>query len=107
MARGFKVVIYNPKEERKPSTSENLKLQHRSKLIDFSLFYFSSHEQGQEAAAKYRLLLEGAKFGDANGFKAVWTPERHFHAFGGLFPNPVVSSGGNRCNYQADPNSCR
>ena len=37
-------------------------------------------------------MFEGAKFADANGFKAVWTPERHFHAFGGLFPNPVVSS---------------
>src|SRR5690606_27565473 len=27
---------------------------------------------------------------DANGFAAVWTPERHFHAFGGLYPNPSV-----------------
>ena len=27
-----------------------------------------------------------------NGFKAVWTPERHFHAFGGLYPNPAVTS---------------
>jgi len=25
-------------------------------------------------------------------FTAVWTPERHFHAFGGLFPNPSVTS---------------
>ena len=41
---------------------------------------------------KYRLLLEGARFADQNGFVAVWTPERHFHAFGGLFPNPAVTS---------------
>src|SRR5262249_14412230 len=27
-----------------------------------------------------------------HGFEAVWTPERHFHAFGGLFPNPSVMS---------------
>ncbi|MDB9547850.1 MupA/Atu3671 family FMN-dependent luciferase-like monooxygenase [Dolichospermum circinale] len=92
LARGFKVVIYDPKAERKPATSQSLKQQNRSKSIDFSLFYFSSHERNQDAGEKYRLLLEGAKFADAHGFKAVWTPERHFHAFGGLFPNPVVSS---------------
>ena len=28
-----------------------------------------------EASDKYRLLLEGAAFGDAHGFEAVWTPE--------------------------------
>ena len=92
LARGFKVVIYDPKAERKPATPASLKRQNRPKPIDFSLFYFSSHEKGEDAADKYRLLLEGAKFADTHGFKAVWTPERHFHAFGGLFPNPVVSS---------------
>ena len=25
-------------------------------------------------------------------FTAIWTPERHFHSFGGLFPNPSVLS---------------
>src|ERR1019366_2060875 len=35
---------------------------------------------------------EGAKFADASGFTAVWTPERHFHPFGGLYPNPSVTS---------------
>jgi natural product biosynthesis luciferase-like monooxygenase protein len=92
LARGFKVVIYNAREERAQSMSRELKLQYQSKTIDFSLFYFSSHEKGEDAAAKYRLLFEGSKFGDANGFKAVWTPERHFHAFGGLFPNAAVTS---------------
>ena len=89
---GLKVVIYNPKAERKRVTPASLKGQNRLQTIDFSLFYFSSHERNQDAGEKYRLLLEGAKFADAHGFKAVWTPERHFHAFGGLFPNPVVSS---------------
>jgi natural product biosynthesis luciferase-like monooxygenase protein len=37
-------------------------------------------------------LMEGARFADENGFEAVWTPERHFHAFGGLYPNPSVTS---------------
>ncbi len=91
LARGFKVVIYNPKQERQQTTAQPIAVN-KLKHTDFSLFYFSSHEKGQDAAEKYRLLFEGAKFADANGFKAVWTPERHFHAFGGLFPNPVVSS---------------
>src|SRR2546426_8960016 len=39
---------------------------------------------------KYRLMLEGAKYFDRNGFEAVWIPERHFHAFGGPYPNPSV-----------------
>ncbi|MBD2305375.1 LLM class flavin-dependent oxidoreductase [Chroococcidiopsis sp. FACHB-1243] len=90
LARGFKVVIYNAKKER--TAAKPLSLQNTNKAIDFSLFYFSSYENGGDTAAKYRLLTEGAKFGDTNGFKAVWTPERHFHAFGGLFPNPAVTS---------------
>ncbi|MGZ4032290.1 MAG: MupA/Atu3671 family FMN-dependent luciferase-like monooxygenase, partial [Tumebacillaceae bacterium] len=32
-------------------------------------------------------------FADQHGFAAVWTPERHFHAFGGLYPSPSVVSG--------------
>ena len=59
--------------------------------VSFSLFYFASDE-GEHAQDKYRLLTEGARFADANGFEAVWTPERHFHAFGGLYPNPAVVS---------------
>jgi natural product biosynthesis luciferase-like monooxygenase protein len=55
-----------------------------------SLFYFA--DAGSNAADKYRLLVEGAQFADANGFAAVWTPERHFHPFGGLYPNPSVTS---------------
>jgi natural product biosynthesis luciferase-like monooxygenase protein len=64
--------------------------------LDFSLLYFGSDE-GDFAAAvgaeKYRLLLQGARFADQNGFSAVWTPERHFHTFGGLFPSPAVAAG--------------
>src|SRR5262249_35103669 len=58
--------------------------------IDFSLFYFASDDR-EVATDKYKLLLEGAKFADKHGFTAVWTPERHFHAFGGLYPNPSVT----------------
>lgn len=40
---------------------------------------------------KYRLMLEAARFCDDNRFTAVWTPERHFAAFGGLYPNPAIT----------------
>jgi natural product biosynthesis luciferase-like monooxygenase protein len=59
--------------------------------IEFSLFYFSA-DQGEDPHDKYRLLREGAIFADGHGFSAVWTPERHFHEFGGLYPNPSVTS---------------
>ena len=58
--------------------------------IDFSLFFFSSYNNAEKD--KYHLLLESVKYADLEGFKAVWTPERHFHEFGGLFPNPSVIS---------------
>src|SRR5919202_1214718 len=34
--------------------------------------------------------LAGAKFADGHDFAAVWIPERHFHSFGGIYPNPSV-----------------
>jgi natural product biosynthesis luciferase-like monooxygenase protein len=62
------------------------------KEMRFSLFYFASDDSPGDAGDKYRLLIEGAKFADLHDFAAVWTPERHFHAFGGLYPNPSVMS---------------
>jgi natural product biosynthesis luciferase-like monooxygenase protein len=59
--------------------------------MDFSLFYFANDSRN-EGGDRYRLLLDGARFADRNGFAAVWTPERHFHPFGGLYPNPSVTS---------------
>lgn len=86
LARGFKIVLAGDTESRlsHASTSDSLDLE-------FSLFYFASDDEGQAGRAKYRLLLDGARFADENGFCAVWTPERHFGAFGGLYPNPAVS----------------
>ncbi len=59
--------------------------------VDFSLFYFASDERQAAGRERYRLLLDGAVIADRLGFAAVWTPERHFHAFGGLYPNPSVT----------------
>ncbi|MCA9622301.1 MAG: LLM class flavin-dependent oxidoreductase, partial [Myxococcales bacterium] len=91
LARGFKVVLHADKAD--DSALARQKLKHADKSITFSLMYFASDEGENESSRdKYKLLLEGAKFGDKNGFVAVWTPERHFHAFGGLYPNPSVAS---------------
>ncbi|WP_163871108.1 non-ribosomal peptide synthetase/type I polyketide synthase, partial [Myxococcus eversor] len=61
----------------------------RTQPMDMSLIYFANDEDSM-TGPKYELLVEGAKFADAHGFSAVWTPERHFHSFGGLYPQPAV-----------------
>lgn len=59
--------------------------------MDFGLMFFSSAAQ-VSGASKYSLLMDVARYADLEGFCAVWTPERHFHEFGGLFPSPAVIS---------------
>ncbi len=79
LARGFTVVVHTDTVEADGVPPE------------FSLFYFAS-DHASSAQDRYKVLMEGAKFADREGFCAVWTPERHFHAFGGLYPNPAVTS---------------
>lgn len=59
--------------------------------MQFGLYFFSD-DGTNTMQDKYRLLLESARFADEQGFAAVWTPERHFQDFGGLYPNPAVLS---------------
>ena len=61
----------------------------RTKGMEFSLFFFSA-DGSTVQDDKYRLFLESVQFADRNGFAAIWTPERHFHPFGGLYPNPAI-----------------
>jgi natural product biosynthesis luciferase-like monooxygenase protein len=83
LTRGFEVVIH--KDTNKASDEP----PRSTRTIDFGLFYWGNDDgPGRQ---KYRMLLEGAKFADAHGFNSVWTPERHFHAFGGPYPNPAVT----------------
>ncbi|MGW3892428.1 MupA/Atu3671 family FMN-dependent luciferase-like monooxygenase [Micromonospora chokoriensis] len=58
--------------------------------MKFSIFYFADAAPRRDAGL-YRLLIDGARFADEYGFEAVWTPERHFHAFGGPYANPSVT----------------
>jgi natural product biosynthesis luciferase-like monooxygenase protein len=60
--------------------------------LDFSLFYFATSSDLGDAQDRYRLLVQGSMFADRHGFSAVWTPERHFASFGGLYPNPSVTA---------------
>lgn len=86
LARGFKLVLSS--DETRALVS-NGPVNVTGKGMEFSLYYWGNDDgAGRD---KYKLLLEGAKFADQHGFCAVWTPERHFHAFGGPYPNPSVT----------------
>jgi natural product biosynthesis luciferase-like monooxygenase protein len=87
LSRGFTVVVAGDAARLSPSGGAGTEVSARG--MEFSLFYWGNDDGA--GPKKYELLLEGAKFADANGFAAVWTPERHFHAFGGPYPNPSVT----------------
>lgn len=57
--------------------------------LQLSMMFFSS-DGAEGLPGTYELLLSCAEFGDRHGFTAIWLPERHFHRFGGPFPNPAV-----------------
>ncbi|MBL4812150.1 MAG: LLM class flavin-dependent oxidoreductase, partial [Rhodobacteraceae bacterium] len=88
LARGFKLVMSGD-ESRALVSDGPVEAPVSDQEMEFSLFYWGNDDG--VGRGKYRLLLEGAKFADNNGFCAVWTPERHFHAFGGPYPNPSVT----------------
>ncbi len=88
LGRGFKVVI---QDEASKSSLNRQATSRNARPLDFSLFYFAADAGSKAGRARYRLLLDGARYADTHGFSAIWTPERHFHAFGGLYPNPSVT----------------
>jgi len=86
LARGFKVVLSGSADRALVSGGAR---RAADKRIEFGLYYWGTSDGKHDKS--YDLLLEGAKFADQNGFCAVWTPERHFHGFGGSYPNPSVT----------------
>jgi natural product biosynthesis luciferase-like monooxygenase protein len=90
LTRGAKVVLLY--EQAPDGVSHQSILPRPDKELQFSLFFFASDESAATADDKYRLLLEATKFADQHDFTAIWVPERHFHRFGGLYPNPSVLS---------------
>jgi len=59
-------------------------------MTSLSLFFFAGDAEVTDEP--YALVLECGRLADRLGFEAIWTPERHFHRFGGLYPNPSVIS---------------
>jgi natural product biosynthesis luciferase-like monooxygenase protein/amino acid adenylation domain-containing protein/non-ribosomal peptide synthase protein (TIGR01720 family) len=89
LSRGFKVAVQG--EQGALAAAPRRATAERRKPLGFSLFYFAADE-ATPGAERYRLLMEGARFADTHGFEAVWTPERHLHTFGGLYPSPALTS---------------
>jgi natural product biosynthesis luciferase-like monooxygenase protein len=85
LTNGFTVVLADDAARVRPSGDSTI----NPRKMDFSVYYWGNDDL--PGPSKYELLLEGAKFADQHGFVAVWTPERHFHAFGGPYPNPAVT----------------
>jgi natural product biosynthesis luciferase-like monooxygenase protein len=83
--KGIQSTALDPATQPKPSPSAALV----ERAMRFTLFFFSD-QGGLVSRSKYHLLLESARFADQHGFTAIWTPERHFQDFGGLYPNPSV-----------------
>ncbi len=88
LARGLRVVIYTDNVKQN-DTEQSIPTTILNRPMAFGLFMWGNDDGA--GSEKYRLMLEGAKYFDENGFDSVWTPERHFHAFGGPYPNPAVT----------------
>ncbi|MFM9847920.1 MAG: MupA/Atu3671 family FMN-dependent luciferase-like monooxygenase [Hyphomicrobiaceae bacterium] len=86
LSHGFKVVVQTDTRHAPPARR---RAASRTGGMDFSLFFWGNDDG--VGPRKYDLLLNSARFADDRGFRAVWTPERHFHAFGGPYPNPSVT----------------
>ena len=91
LTRGLKVVIYLDRDKKlSMAEAPGVPASVSARPMSFGLFMWGNDDGPGEA--KYRLMIEGSKYFDENDFDAVWTPERHFGAFGGPYPNPAVTS---------------
>lgn len=57
--------------------------------LDLGVMFFNGADS-DDGTDRYRLVIETARFADRHGFSSIWVPERHYTAFGGLYPNPAV-----------------
>jgi natural product biosynthesis luciferase-like monooxygenase protein/amino acid adenylation domain-containing protein len=88
LARGARVVIAGEKIVQNLVADDQMP----NRTLGLSLFFFSAAAGDDQVSDGYRLVMEAAKIADDLGLEAIWTPERHFHEFGGLYPNPSVMS---------------
>jgi natural product biosynthesis luciferase-like monooxygenase protein len=87
LTRGFKLVVHADRERTGEAGSA---ADAPWRPMDFGLAMWGS--DAGPGPAKYELMLESARFADQHGFSSVHTPERHFGAFGGPYPNPSITS---------------
>jgi natural product biosynthesis luciferase-like monooxygenase protein len=59
----------------------------RTSIPELGIIFFSGISVENDP---YDLLIDVAQFADDKGFKAIWTPERHFTEVGGAYPNPSI-----------------
>ena len=78
--------VENPKEPLASVTVPTVPATASTRPTAFSLYFFGNYDAAFRED-KYGLLLDAARFGDTNGFTAIWLPERHFHSVGGFSPN--------------------
>jgi natural product biosynthesis luciferase-like monooxygenase protein len=90
LTRGFHVVVHRERQRDRGLAEVGSAAPAPTRQLDFSMFLWGNDDG--EGPDKYALTLGAAEFADTHGFAAIWTPERHFHAFGGPFPNPSVVS---------------
>ncbi len=57
--------------------------------LQFGIMFFAAGDADPQQTC--RTVLDTARVADRHGLTAVWTPERHFDEFGGVFPNPALS----------------
>ena len=87
LTRGFRVVVHADRERDDGSSPVR---QRPWRPMEFGLAMWGS--DAGPGPAKYELMLESARYADQHGFTSFHTPERHFGAFGGPYPNPSVTS---------------
>jgi natural product biosynthesis luciferase-like monooxygenase protein len=89
LSRGYKLVIFEGFD--RGLRAAHAPAPHDAGQLDFSLMLWGASGGGPDSPNPYRLMMDAARFGDEHGFRAIWLPERHFHDFGGPYPNPAVA----------------
>jgi natural product biosynthesis luciferase-like monooxygenase protein len=58
--------------------------------MEFSIMLWGDANSCKTAADSYTRILQIAEYADNHQYTGIWLPERHFHPWGGLHPNPSV-----------------
>ncbi len=87
---GYKVVLFEGFD--RGLSMHHVPAPHDAGQLEFSLMLWGASGGGPASPNPYRLMLDAARFADTHGFRSIWLPERHFHDFGGPYPNPAVAA---------------